>query len=407
MVPHVQLGRVRRDQHACVSLRPDPRGDVVALHHDDADAQTFLKRIVALPGERVRIDAGTLSIDGKPLDEPYVSFPDTRSVAANDRSARMRCYVLGDNRARERRFAQLGPDRRRRHHRQSARRPLAARSATAIDEPNVPAIEFKHDPVVSGPHGHGDAQARRVARTHRRRGRSGRCALAAMSANPELDRMIGERPRLLMLGPRRPRRSVRRRAVGSRGTRHAAGTPSPSTAAAAQRRIARASNSTVSSPAAAHARAIVVGIAEHRQIVDDQRPAETHRGEDREQSRRDAPIALVSREPDARTDGHARAFSCRRSRRPTRSGCSPSPARCRANATMPKMWSSRFAPWAAAPNRDASRCPTSRRSRAQRGFVRNGDEVDSHNAAGAYLQRFQRRQVRAHQLRRARRTDAA
>jgi signal peptidase I len=98
MLPHVQPGEVVVINTLAYRFGPMARGDVVALNHDEATAQTFLKRIVALPGERVRIANGVLYVNDRIVPEPYVSFPDTRSVAALTVPPHA-LYVLGDNRA--------------------------------------------------------------------------------------------------------------------------------------------------------------------------------------------------------------------------------------------------------------------------------------------------------------------
>jgi signal peptidase I len=98
MLPHVQPGELVLINTLAYRFGPIARGDVVALNHDDPTAQTFLKRVVALPGERVQIDGGTLLVDGRRVAEPYVSFPDKRSVAAVTVPPHA-LYVLGDNRA--------------------------------------------------------------------------------------------------------------------------------------------------------------------------------------------------------------------------------------------------------------------------------------------------------------------
>jgi signal peptidase I len=98
MLPHVQPGEVVLINTLAYRFGPIARGDVVALDHDEATAQTFLKRVVALPGERVRIDRGVLVVNGAVVPEPYVSFPDTRSVAELTVPPHA-LYVLGDNRA--------------------------------------------------------------------------------------------------------------------------------------------------------------------------------------------------------------------------------------------------------------------------------------------------------------------
>jgi len=98
MLPHVQPGEIVLINTLAYRFGPIRRGDVVALNHDEATAQTFLKRVVALPGERVRIDAGVLYVNGAIVPEPYVSFPDKRSVAEITVPPHA-LYVLGDNRA--------------------------------------------------------------------------------------------------------------------------------------------------------------------------------------------------------------------------------------------------------------------------------------------------------------------
>jgi signal peptidase I len=50
----------------------DPhRGDLVVLH-EPGNGTVLLKRLVALPGERVAIEDGRLLVDGRRVPEPYV-----------------------------------------------------------------------------------------------------------------------------------------------------------------------------------------------------------------------------------------------------------------------------------------------------------------------------------------------
>jgi signal peptidase I len=74
------------------------RGDIVAFRHDSPTPQTYLKRVVGLPGDRVSIDRGSVRIDGVPLDERYVRYRDHQSRAPVVVPADG-VYVLGDNRA--------------------------------------------------------------------------------------------------------------------------------------------------------------------------------------------------------------------------------------------------------------------------------------------------------------------
>ncbi len=76
------------------------RGDVVVFHYPRNPQVSYIKRIVALPGDRLRIDRGQVYVNDRPISEPYVpaEYRDTKSydemvVPANQ------FYVLGDHRS--------------------------------------------------------------------------------------------------------------------------------------------------------------------------------------------------------------------------------------------------------------------------------------------------------------------
>ena len=74
------------------------RDDIVAFHHDEDSRAIFIKRVIGLPGDRIRIDRGDVYVNGVKLEEPYVRYRDARSfgeIAVPQGTA----YVLGDNRA--------------------------------------------------------------------------------------------------------------------------------------------------------------------------------------------------------------------------------------------------------------------------------------------------------------------
>ena len=97
MLPQVQPGELVLINTLAYRFGAPARGDVVALRHDEPTAQTFLKRIVGLPGERVQLRDGVLYLDGRRTDEPYVTLRDraTTPVVTVPPNA---FYVLGDNR---------------------------------------------------------------------------------------------------------------------------------------------------------------------------------------------------------------------------------------------------------------------------------------------------------------------
>src|ERR1035441_3395363 len=59
------------------------RGDVVVFHYPRDPEKSYIKRVIALPGDRVRIDHGVVWLNGTPQAEPYVpeEYRDSRSYA--------------------------------------------------------------------------------------------------------------------------------------------------------------------------------------------------------------------------------------------------------------------------------------------------------------------------------------
>jgi signal peptidase I len=53
--------------------QPVERGDIVVFHHPEPHPY-LVKRVVGLPGDRVRIEDGRVAVNGKPLQEPYAAF---------------------------------------------------------------------------------------------------------------------------------------------------------------------------------------------------------------------------------------------------------------------------------------------------------------------------------------------
>ena len=83
------------------------RGDVVQCVFPGR-ADTYIKRVVGLPGETIRFSGGALTVDGQPVAEPYVSSPtgDYEIVLGAGEY-----LALGDNRAEsyDSRMADMGP----------------------------------------------------------------------------------------------------------------------------------------------------------------------------------------------------------------------------------------------------------------------------------------------------------
>jgi signal peptidase I len=76
------------------------RGDVVVFHYPRDPQKSYIKRVIALPGDELRIDDGRTYVNGRLLPEPYVprKFHDSRShdaiVIPHDQY-----FVMGDHRS--------------------------------------------------------------------------------------------------------------------------------------------------------------------------------------------------------------------------------------------------------------------------------------------------------------------
>ncbi|MCL2877919.1 MAG: signal peptidase I [Acidobacteria bacterium] len=75
------------------------RGDVVVFRYPRDVNKSFIKRILAVPGDEIEIRAGMIYLNGRRLDEPYVpqEFLDKRSYPRTIVPPG-RYFVLGDHR---------------------------------------------------------------------------------------------------------------------------------------------------------------------------------------------------------------------------------------------------------------------------------------------------------------------
>jgi signal peptidase I len=60
------------------------RGDIVVFHYPVDPQQHFVKRVIGLPGDRLRMVNKKVLINGEPLDEPYVHFLEPRNNLFRD-----------------------------------------------------------------------------------------------------------------------------------------------------------------------------------------------------------------------------------------------------------------------------------------------------------------------------------
>ena len=76
------------------------RGDVVVFLYPHDETKSYIKRVIAVPGDRIRIDHGQVEVNGRPLVEPYVParFSDERSEPEMTIPPE-EYFVMGDHRS--------------------------------------------------------------------------------------------------------------------------------------------------------------------------------------------------------------------------------------------------------------------------------------------------------------------
>lgn len=89
---------------------PIQRGDIVVFRYPRDISKSYIKRVIGVAGDRVRIEGGQVFVNGQPLDEDYVpsEYADARSypeitVPPNS------YYVLGDHRTMSSDSREFGP----------------------------------------------------------------------------------------------------------------------------------------------------------------------------------------------------------------------------------------------------------------------------------------------------------
>jgi len=91
-------------------LEPIERGDIVVFRYPYDPSKSYIKRVIGMAGDRIRIDAGLVYVNGEALDETYVppEYADSRTyrevvVPSNY------YYVLGDHRSMSEDSRSFGP----------------------------------------------------------------------------------------------------------------------------------------------------------------------------------------------------------------------------------------------------------------------------------------------------------
>ena len=81
-------------------LEPIGRGDIVVFRYPRDPSKSYIKRVIGMAGDRIRIDAGQVYVNGQALDETYVPSEYTDARSYPEMTVPPNSYfVLGDHRS--------------------------------------------------------------------------------------------------------------------------------------------------------------------------------------------------------------------------------------------------------------------------------------------------------------------
>ena len=78
-------------------FHPPQRGDIIVFRFPDDPSRDFIKRVIGVPGDTVAVKDGTVYVNGRPMQEPYIMQPPQYTMPA-ERVPDGEYFVLGDNR---------------------------------------------------------------------------------------------------------------------------------------------------------------------------------------------------------------------------------------------------------------------------------------------------------------------
>jgi signal peptidase I len=86
------------------------RGDIIVFHYPRDTRQSFIKRVIALPGDRIRISFGHVFVNDRELPEPYVPSDYLDAMSYPEIVVPQNAYfVLGDHRSMSNDSRKFGP----------------------------------------------------------------------------------------------------------------------------------------------------------------------------------------------------------------------------------------------------------------------------------------------------------
>src|SRR5437588_4679054 len=86
------------------------RGDIIVFRYPRDPRKNFIKRVIAIPGDRIRVTPGRVYLNGQLIQEPYVpeQYQDSRSATEMTVPADS-YFVMGDHRTMSNDSRDFGP----------------------------------------------------------------------------------------------------------------------------------------------------------------------------------------------------------------------------------------------------------------------------------------------------------
>jgi len=108
MEPALLIGDYLMTDNIAYLLKDPQRGDIVVFKYPNDESRDFIKRIVAIGGDTVQVQDNRATLNGRPIDEPYVRLGSIPAVSSGHCGYVYGCdplvvpqgsyFVMGDNR---------------------------------------------------------------------------------------------------------------------------------------------------------------------------------------------------------------------------------------------------------------------------------------------------------------------
>ena len=96
MKPTLQPGELLLVNKLSYRLGEPHHGDVIVFHYPGNPSEDYIKRLIGLPGDDIRVENGLVYINNQPMDEPYIAAPPAYN--GDWKIPEDSYFVLGDNR---------------------------------------------------------------------------------------------------------------------------------------------------------------------------------------------------------------------------------------------------------------------------------------------------------------------